>query len=194
MSFSCSPLKEELPKKVKRHLFCFGGPSVVQLNKGRCSRMPMTHNLRAFLKENHVSYKAFIHMSSFTAQQLAHSKHMTGEKVAKVVLLKSGSGYVMAVLPACYKVNFSSLKTILGDQELRLATEAEIRKLFPDCEIGTMPPFGNLYHLKVYVDESLTRQETIAFPAGTHMDAIELKYEDFAKLTKPEVEKFSVHT
>lgn len=155
--------------------------------------MPMSNSLRAFLKENHVEYRPVLHVSSFTAQQLAHSKHITGEKVAKVVLLKSGMGYVMAVLPACYKVDFSSLKTILGDQELRLATETEIRKLFPDCEIGAMPPFGNLYQLKVYVDESLARQNEITFPAGTHMDAIEIKYADFEKLAHPEVKKFAMH-
>ena len=155
--------------------------------------MPMVHHLRTFLKENHVEYKPVLHASSFTAQQLAHAKHITGEKVAKVVLLKSGIGYVMAVLPACYKVDFSSLKTILGDQELRLATEPEIRKLFPDCEIGAMPPFGNLYDLKVYVDESLARQKDITFSAGTHMDAIEISYADFEKLANPEVKKFATH-
>jgi Ala-tRNA(Pro) deacylase len=68
-----------------------------------------------------------------------------------------------------------------------LATEKEFAALFPDSELGAMPPFGNLYNLPVYVDTSLTEDEEIVFNAGTHVDTIRIKYKDFVKLVQPKV-------
>lgn len=155
--------------------------------------MPIPRAVRLFLKEHHVEYKTIYHTSTYTAQQLARAEHVSGEKVVKVVLLKTEEGYVLAALPACYKVDFSSLKKCCEKQELRLATEEEIRNLFPDCEIGAIPPFGDVYHLPLYVDESLTKQNEILISAGTHRDAIRLKYKDFEKWTHPHFGKIAVH-
>ncbi|OGP03512.1 MAG: hypothetical protein A2Z91_07165 [Deltaproteobacteria bacterium GWA2_38_16] len=155
--------------------------------------MSIARVLRGLLKEHNVCYETIYHGSSYTAQQLAHSKHIPGQNVTKVVLLKDPNEFIMAVLPACYKVDFSAMKRILGCDELRLATEEEIRKLFPDCEIGAMPPFGEAYHLKVYADEALSKDEYITFSAGTHREAIQMKYEDWAACERPEVKKFALH-
>ena len=112
--------------------------------------------------------------------------------VAKTVVVKTGDDYAMVVLPASAKVNLTSLKRALDVQQVRLATESEFKGLFPDSDVGAMPPFGNLYGLPVYVEESLTRDLDIVFNAGTHQDTIRMKYEDFARLVKPQVYSFSL--
>ena len=107
-------------------------------------------------------------------------------------MLKIGELFVMTVLPANWKVDVSRLKDIFGTSHIRLATEEEFKGLFPDCEVGTMPPFGNLYNMEVYVDQSLTTDEKIVFQAGTHYEAVKLRYTDFAKLVHPTVAEFHV--
>jgi len=110
--------------------------------------------------------------------------------MAKVVIVKVQGRFVMMVLPARWNVDFRRLRTVFATHQVRLATEDEITGLFPDCELGAMPPFGNLYGLPVYVDQSLTEDEEIVFQAGTHSDAIRMRYWDFASLAFPVVEKF----
>jgi Ala-tRNA(Pro) deacylase len=107
-----------------------------------------------------------------------------------VVIAKVDERFVMMVLPANWKVDTKRLKTVFGTSHVRLATEEEFQGLFPDCQMGAMPPFGNLYGLEVYVDRALTEDEEIVFQAGTHVDAVKLRYRDFADLVHPQVTEF----
>ncbi len=149
--------------------------------------MPPITKLRDFLDSNHVHYELLSHPVTFTSQELAAVEHVRGRELAKVVVLRCSSGFMMAVLPAPYHVDLQRARTTTGEQDLRLASEQEFVSLFPNCEPGAMPPFGNLYNLPVWVDESLTRDEDIVFNAGTHSQAIRMKYSDFARLAQPKV-------
>jgi Ala-tRNA(Pro) deacylase len=146
--------------------------------------MSMSARLKSFLDENHVHYTLMSHSPAYTAQASAATLHIPGKELAKTVVLRSGEKTVLAVLPASYHVNLKRLAGLTGGS-LRLASEQEFAGLFPDCEPGAMPPFGNLYSLATYVDESLAADEEIVFNAGTHRDAIRMKYADFVRLAKP---------
>jgi Ala-tRNA(Pro) deacylase len=130
------------------------------------------------------------HPEAFRALELAHTLHTPEKEMAKVVIVKVRERFVMTVLPASWNVNLHRLMTVLATSHVRLATEEEIKDLFPDCELGAMPPFGNLYGLPVYVDQSLTEDEEIVFQAGTHSEAIRMRYWDFAALVFPVIAEF----
>ena len=148
--------------------------------------------LKTFLDENKVKYVSVQHSSAFTAQEIAAIAHIPGKDLAKTVIIKINGKMAMAVLPASYKVSFDNLKETLGVTEARLAYEQEFIDKFPDCEVGAMPPFGNIYGMEVYVAESLAEEEEIAFNACSHTELIKMKYSDFEKLVKPKRIKFSV--
>jgi Ala-tRNA(Pro) deacylase len=138
-----------------------------------------------------IPYEHHVHPTTFTAQQVAEAERIPGTVVAKTVIVKADNKFVMAVLPASAKVNFPALRAMVGSNELRLAKEAEFDGLFPDSELGAMPPFGNLYGLPVYADESLARDRAILFNAGTHHDAIRMSYRDFTQLAEPTICSFA---
>ena len=148
--------------------------------------------LKTFLDKNKVKYVSIQHSSAFTAQEIAAIAHIPGKDLAKTVIIKINGKMAMAVLPASYKVSFDNLKESLGVTEARLAYEQEFIDKFPDCEVGAMPPFGNIYGMEVYVTESLAEEEEIAFNACSHTELIKMKYSDFEKLVKPKRIKFSV--
>jgi len=150
--------------------------------------------LKEFLDENNVRYVTIKHSSAFTSQEIASSAHVSGKEFAKTVIVNRGGSLVMAVLPASYQVDFDQLKRNLGNENVTLATEAEFNYLFPDCETGAMPPFGNLYDMEVYVAETLTKNEEIAFNAGTHTELIKMRFADFERLVKPGIMRFSWKT
>lgn len=150
--------------------------------------------LKAFLDENNVKYLTIKHSSAYTAQEIAASAHVAGKEFAKTVIIKIDGKMAMAVLPASYHLNFKLLHEIFGTQQVTLATEAEFKYSFPDCEVGAMPPFGNLYDMEVFVAESLAEDENIAFNAGSHTETIKLKYTDFERLVHPRVFRFSQKT
>lgn len=152
--------------------------------------MTFLRRLQEFLDSHHVHYEVLGHQEAYTAPEIAHTLHVSGKMLAKVVMIKADERFVMAVLPSNWQVDFTRLKDMLEVRHVRLATEDEFKGLFPDCEIGTMPPFGNLYGIDVYVDQSLTQDEEIVFQAGTHFSAIKLRYEDFANLVHPKVAEF----
>lgn len=152
--------------------------------------MSFLRRLQEYLDSHHVHYEVLGHQEAYTAPEIAHTLHVSGKILAKVVMIKADERFVMAVLPSNWQVDFARLKDVLGVGHVRLATEAEFKGLFPDCEIGAMPPFGNLYGVGVYVDQSLTEDEAIVFQAGTHFGAIKLRYEDFAGLVHPKVAEF----
>jgi Ala-tRNA(Pro) deacylase len=144
-----------------------------------------------FLDQNKVRYEVIHHPEAFTAQELAAIEHVKGKYHAKVVIVKADGEKLMAVLPADHRVDLEKLDKLTG-KRTALATEAEFKALFPDCAVGTMPPFGNLYGVATYVDKSLAQDDFIVFEAGTHTDAIKMSYADFARLAKPTVAEFAV--
>ena len=150
--------------------------------------------LRAFLDENNVKYLSIKHSSAFTSQEIASSAHVSGKDFAKTVIIKINEKMTMAVLPASYQIDFNHFYEAFGTKNVKLATEAEFKYLFPDCEIGAMPPFGNLYDMEVVVAEVLTEDKQIVFNAGTHTELIRMSYEDFERLVKPKIFKFSWKT
>lgn len=156
--------------------------------------MAILGRLEDFLRSNKVSYEMVTHPEAFTAQEIAAAMHVKGKELAKVVIVKAGEKFVMMVLPASWQVDFSRLREVLGEKDVRLAREEEFKKLFPDCEPGGEPPFGNLYDLETIVDSSLAEDEQIFFNAGNHQDAIGMSYSDFVKIVKPRVAEFAVHS
>jgi Ala-tRNA(Pro) deacylase len=152
--------------------------------------MPFLRRLQEYLDRHHVHYEVLGHEAAYTAPEIAHTLHVSGKILAKVVMIQADMQFVMAVLPSNWKVNFARLKKALRARRVRLATEDEFKGLFPDCEIGTMPPFGNLYAVPVYVDQLLAEDEEIVFEAGTHVGAIKLRYQDFADLVHPIMAEF----
>lgn len=152
--------------------------------------MPILTKLREYLDKQKVPYEVLAHRQAFTAQEVAQAQHVRGDELAKVVMLRSGPQFIMAVLPASHRIDLERAKAAAGKPDLVLATEAEFAGLFPQCEAGAMPPFGNLYGLPVYVDQTLTRDETIVFNAGTHTQTVKMTYADFARLVQPKVCSF----
>jgi Ala-tRNA(Pro) deacylase len=147
--------------------------------------------LKQFLDNCNVKYTCIVHSPAYTAQEVAQSAHIKGHSMAKVVIVKLDGVMAMAVLPADTKVVLQDLRELTGHQNVQFATEDEFKSRFPDCEPGAMPPFGNLYAMDVYVAESLTRNEQIAFNAGSHMEVIQLAYADYERLAHPKVLSFS---
>ncbi len=150
-----------------------------------------TKKLKAFLDENNVKYITVRHSSAYTAQEIAAKAHVSGKEVAKTVIIKVEGKMAMAVLPASYQLDFKLLKHLFGTQQVTLATEAEFSYSFPDCEVGAMPPFGNLYDMEVYVAESLAEDKQIAFNNGSHTEMLKMSFEDYERLVQPRILKFS---
>ena len=144
-----------------------------------------------FLDENKVKYITIRHSSAFTTQEIAAKAHISGKNMAKTVMITIEGKMAMTVLPASFIIDFENLKKIFGTKNVLLATEHEFKNRFPDCELGAMPPFGNLYGMEVYVAESLTEDQEIAFNAGSHTELIRLSYKDFEHLVKPRIFRFS---
>jgi len=143
--------------------------------------------LQEFLDQHQVKYVTISHSPAYTAQEVAASAHIPGKEVAKTVMVKLAGRLAMAVLPASSQVNFERLKNAAGVGQAELASEREFRDLFPECDVGAMPPFGNLYGLEVFVAERLTEDEEIAFNAGTHTELMRLAYKDFGRLVQPRI-------
>jgi Ala-tRNA(Pro) deacylase len=150
--------------------------------------------LKAFLNANNIRYDILFHPMANTSQEKAAKVHISGKEFAKTVMVNINNKMAMTVLPASYQVDFDILKIMLGTTNIKLATEAEFKAMFPDCEPGAMPPFGNLYDMDVYVAESLTEDDEIAFNAGTHTELIVMNYEDYERLVNPKVFRFSWKT
>ncbi len=156
--------------------------------------MPLKKRLKDFLDENNVKYVTMIHSKAYTAQEIAAVLHVPGGMFAKSVVIKADSKYVMAVLPATHQVNLDLFKQVAHTKNAELASESEFESLFPKCEIGAMPPLGNIYDLPTYVDTSLTKDEDICFNATTHSEVIKMKYADYEKLVQPVIGTFAEHS
>lgn len=147
--------------------------------------------LKEFLDNQKIKYVTISHSLAYTAQGIAALTHTPGKELAKTVIVKMDDRLAMVVLPASCHIDISRLQAATGSKTLSLAKEKEFKDRFPECEIGAMPPFGNLYEMPVFVDESLTQDKEIAFNAGSHRELIRLAYEDFERLVKPTILKFS---
>jgi Ala-tRNA(Pro) deacylase len=143
--------------------------------------------LEAYLGANGVPFEVQRHPLAYTAHEVAASEHVLSTQMAKVVMVVADSVLAMLVVPSSCKVDQAATAATLDVQDVRLAAESEFQHSFPDCEVGAMPPFGNLYGIPVYVDRALADEETIVFNAGTHTETISLKYADFERLVKPVV-------
>jgi Ala-tRNA(Pro) deacylase len=153
--------------------------------------MRCIERLRSYLEQQQVAFDVQEHRTAFTAQEVAETEHIPGKLVAKTVVIWADGQLTLLVLPATFQVDLARLNVAIGAKATRLAHEAEFVDAFPDCEVGAMPPFGNLYDLPVYVDKRLTEDETIVFPAGTHTESMSLRYADYERLVKPTVVEFT---
>lgn len=143
--------------------------------------------LRKFLDSHDIKYVSISHSPAFSAQAIAATAHIPGKELAKTVIVKIDDRFVMAVLPASYRVHLGRLKEAASADRVELASESEFENLFPDCEKGAMPPFGNLYDMDVYVATQLTEDEEIAFSAGSHSELVKMLYKDFENLVAPKI-------
>jgi len=147
--------------------------------------------LREFLDSKQVKYVSINHSPAYTAQEVAASAHIRGKELAKTVMVTLDGRLAMAVLPASRKVGFDMLREVAGVGDVQLASEQAFRDMFPGCEVGAMPPFGNLYDMDVYVSKSLAQDEEIAFNAGSHTELIRMAYKDFERLVNPKVARIA---
>jgi Ala-tRNA(Pro) deacylase len=153
--------------------------------------MPMNARVQGFLEGSRIPYEVLAHPQAFTAQGVAHASHVSGWLVAKVVIVRPSEGPpLMAVLPASCRLDLERLEAAAGVARLSLAPEFEVHDAFPDCETGAMPPFGNLYGLRVLVDAHLAREPELVFQAGNHREAVRMRFEDFERAVRPVVAEF----
>jgi Ala-tRNA(Pro) deacylase len=138
-----------------------------------------------FLDKNQIRYVNVTHSTAFTAQDVAESAHISGKEMAKTVIVWMDGAMAMAVLPASSMIDFNKLKALSGAASVELASESEFKDRFPECEVGAMPPFGNLFDLRVYADKLLSEDREISFNAGSHHELIRLPYTDYERLAKP---------
>jgi len=147
--------------------------------------------LKDFLSSHNIKYVTISHSPAYTAQEIAALSHISGKDMAKTVIVNIDNETVMLVLQASCGVDFDLLKKNVGADTIELASEQEFKNMFQGCETGAMPPFGNLYGMKVYVEERLTKDGEISFNAGSHTELIKMAYKDYENVVKPEVFKFA---
>jgi len=152
--------------------------------------MPV-QKLKEYLDSEKIKYVSIKHSESYTAQEIAATAHVPGKELAKTVMVKLDGTIAMAVVPASYQVDTELLKAASGAKQVVLAKEPDFRDLFGECDVGAMPPFGNLYGMDVYVGESLAEDDEIAFNACSHTELIRLSFADFKRLVKPTIAKIS---
>jgi len=152
--------------------------------------MPLS-KLKDFLDENKIRYVVISHSLAYTANGIAALAHIPGKELAKTVIVKIDNVLAMAVVSASQHVDLAALRAATGAMQVDLATEYEFQDKFPDCETGAMPPFGNLYGIRVFVDEDLSRDKEIAFNAGSHRELVRLAWNDFVRLVQPRLMKLA---
>jgi Ala-tRNA(Pro) deacylase len=143
------------------------------------------------LSSRHIPFERLHHRPAYTANRMAQMLHVPGREVAKTVLLRTDQGYVLAVLPATHQIDLTQMRQELGANSVEMATEAEMDRLFPDCERGAIPPFGSMYNLPTLVDESLAEDESITFEAQNHEEALRIAYRDFQEMEHPRMGHFA---
>ena len=149
--------------------------------------MPLSERLRSFLESHQADYTVTTHQKAFTAREVAAAEHLPAREVAKTVVIFGDGEYHMVVIPANKLVDFQEVRPTLGLSQVRMASEDELEKLFPDSELGAMPPMGPIYGLAVYLDSSIAGEDAIAFNAGTHREVIHMRTAEFRRLVQPQV-------
>jgi len=149
--------------------------------------MPLSERLRNFLDSRNAEFTLTLHPKAFTAREVAAAEHLPLREVAKTVVLFGDGAFQIVVVPASKLVDFHEVRAALGLSQARLATEMELADLFPDCELGAMPPLGPLYRLPVYLDAGLAGQDMIAFNAGTHREVMHMRTAEFRRLVSPQI-------
>jgi Ala-tRNA(Pro) deacylase len=152
--------------------------------------VPMLRDLRTYLHDNKAKYSVVTHSPAYTAQELAEIQHVPGKQLAKVVMVTVAGRPTMAVLPATHVVDLDRLAAVAG-QPVELMTADAFEPLFPACERGAEPPFGQLWGLDVWVDTSLADSPEIVFNGGSFREAIHMAYQDYVRLTEPRVATFA---
>ncbi len=156
--------------------------------------MAIAKSVKKFLKDKKVKFETKKHKEVYTAQEIAAASHIPGDELAKVIVAKAKEGFLMAVLPASYRIDLKKLKSAVGSTaDIKIASEREFKDLFPDCEIGAMPPFGSLYKLPVIADKNLAQDERISFNAGTHKELVRMRFADFKNIESPRIGDFAIH-
>ncbi|MDB6031454.1 MAG: prolyl-tRNA synthetase [Verrucomicrobiales bacterium] len=153
--------------------------------------MPSTR-VKNFLEKENVCYSTILHSPAFTAQESSESAHISGKAFAKTVIVEIDGKSAMAVLPADRRVDLDDLREITGSSSAHMASEAQMKSLFPDCEIGAMPPLGNLYGMEVYVAPALAQSGEIVFNAGSHTELIKMRFADFERVAQPRILSFTM--
>jgi Ala-tRNA(Pro) deacylase len=153
--------------------------------------MAIMQSLQRLLDDNRVRYQVHAHPTSFTAKETAAADHVPPSEMAKVVVVKSDERFLLVVLPATHTLDLDLLRETVGDAKLRLASEGEFADAFADCEPGAIPPFGQLFDMPTWVDDSLGREREMVFNAGNHRETVHLAYGDFVRLAKAEFGEFS---
>jgi Ala-tRNA(Pro) deacylase len=171
-----------------------GPPRTIRVARGEPREwkpMNIPKRLIECLTKNNVRYEILHHTEAFSAQRIAEAEHVKAEYHAKVVMVRSGEQHFMVVVPANRRVDLEKVEQITG-HTVWLDTEPEFKSFFPDCQVGTMPPFGNLYDLPMFVDSSLTHEDYIVFEAGTYTEAIKLSYADYEQIVNPQIADLTV--
>jgi len=146
-----------------------------------------------YLRDQGVAFETHKHRPAYTAQEVAAEEHVSGDVIAKAVVVQADGQFAICALPASYKVDMAKVGKLLGAKSVRLAEESEMAQLFPNMEVGAEPPMGNLWDMPTLVDEHLAADEEIVFQAGTHRDSIRMRYADYEQLTHPKVADLAVH-
>jgi Ala-tRNA(Pro) deacylase len=153
--------------------------------------MAIPQRIRDYLDSQGVAYEPIHHSQAFTAQEVAHSLHISGKKCVKAVVVDGDGKLMMAVIPASHRLSLHDFRGTVEVNRLEMLTESELVKLFPDCELGAIPPFGNLYGIEVWVDRAVADAEEMVFCAGTHEDCLRMRYSEFSKLVHPRLGRLS---
>lgn len=138
-----------------------------------------------YLDQNRIRYSHSVHRRAETALETAAAEHIPPHDLAKTVVYAADNGFGIAVLSADELVDLPELGRLLGSTSMRLADEGEMAGVFPDCELGAMPPFGQPYNMPVLLDDQLAAREFIAFAIGTHSDVVRISMADYRKLARP---------
>jgi Ala-tRNA(Pro) deacylase len=175
----------------KRHLILGVSGLACFRQQHRKERLMPVGKMKEFLDREKIKYVSIVHSTAYTAQEVAASAHVTGKELAKTVIVELDGEMAMAVLPANRKIVLQDLREVTGCDQVKFASEDKFKQRFPDCETGAMPPFGNLYGMEVFVAESLTNNDEIAFNAGSHTEVTKMAFTDFERLVQPKVVSFT---
>lgn len=150
-------------------------------------------NVQDYLRRQRVPFDVLPHRTTFTAQRMAHTLDVPGDNVAKTVVVESDDHFALMVLQASHFVDMPKARQALSAASIKLAMEDDLSDLFPDCELGAVPPFGSRYEMETVVDESLSHDDYIVFEGNCHDEAISMRYGDFAAIEQPTVADFTRH-